>query len=290
MAGEMDGVGRFECGFFGFAEGITGFACDRDEPRRPVDVEIVIAGEPIGTTRAASVGSQPCPQRPREHVFSFYLRQIPALPCEVHGRVAGTRLTFGPLRIETSEELASALEPALRYDGHVEALVRGKGVIQGWVRDRFRPNARLRVALRDWEEPLTAARADVNRQTLERAGQGDGCCGFVIHLPVQILDDEEHTLRVTVEDTNFAIPGSPIVFQPEMARDLIEIIAPWREDVLRIEWIVDRLDELARGKGPRAAGANELLEQLIAGRASKHARARSIRNFADAFLLPKRRR
>jgi hypothetical protein len=290
MTGEADGLGRFECGFLDLHEGIRGFALDRDNPRRPVEVEIVVAGESVGTARADSSGAE-LPQRgARAHTFTFHLRQIPTLPCQVHGRVAGSRATFGPLRIETSEELATALEPALRYDGHVEELVRGKGLIRGWVHDRFRPNARLRVALRDWEEPLTSVRADGYRPTLERAGKGDGRCGFVIHLPVEILDNEEHTLRVTVEDTNFAIPGSPIVFQPDMARDLIEIIAPWREDILRIEWIVERLDELARGEHPRAGGVNELLDKMIAGRASKHARARSIRNFADAFVLPQKGR
>ncbi len=290
----------FQCGFFGIDDGVTGYAWDRRRPDDVLDVELFVGGEPVGTARASVSDPRLLAEggpAAAAHVFRFRLTRVPSLPCEIVGRVAGMPDTFGPLRIDTLDDVANAVEPSLRYEGRIEEFAGGLGQIRGWVIDRFNDNARVRVTLRDWEEPLLSVKADRYEPSLQRAGKGDGRCGFAIHLPVTLLDDAEHTLRVTVDETNFAIPGCPIPFRPETARELLAVIAPWREDFLHIEWIVRRLDELddlQRSADRDRLGrthVDKLVEELRYGaRAVRHLRRKSIDNFADAFVVGSKRR
>jgi hypothetical protein len=237
---------RPECEFFGIVDdGIAGFAWDPERPYLPLEVELLHDGQLAGKARAdlshpdlAARGIH------TPHAFLCRLNRLPSLPCEIVGRVTGVAGTFGTLRIGAIDELARAIHPSLRYEGHVDELVRGKARIYGWVIDRFNPDARVRVTLRDWNEPLLEVKADHCRPTLAEAGRGDGCCAFDIRLPVELLDGKQHTLRITVEDTNVALSGCPVNFEPYMARELVEVIAPWREDVLRIESALPRLNQL----------------------------------------------
>jgi len=238
---------HLEGGFVGVrAAGIVGWAWDPDRPHHSLEVEFLLDGEPAGQARAELFDAELAERRlgNGSHSFHFRLDRIPSLPCEVLARFPGTDRSFGPLRIDNVDDLARAVDPSVRYEGAIEEFVRGKGRIHGWAFDRLKPTSRVRVTLLDWEEPLAEVKADIHRPGLEASGKGDGACAFAIRLPVSLLDGRQHTLRITVEDTDLQLPGSPIMFEPTMARDLVETIAPWRADVLRIESALSRLDQL----------------------------------------------
>jgi hypothetical protein len=258
------------CGFLGIREhGIVGFACDPEQPHLSLDVDLLLGGELVASVRADCsepelAGRVLCDG---PHAFRFRLDRIPPLPCEIVGKVRGRDASFGPLRIEANDELANAVDTAVRYEGQIDELVRRSGRIHGWVFDRFNPQTRVRVTLRDWETPLLDVKADIHHPGLEANGKGDGYCAFAIRLPLELLDGKQHTLRVTVEDTNAALRGCPVVFEPEMARDLIEVIAPWREDLVRIEAALPRLAQLvvdleAKRNRARPLGRLRTLVQL----------------------------
>jgi hypothetical protein len=235
---------RQTCGFLGVREdGIVGFAWDPEQPGRSLDVELSLHGEVIGRVTANQEDEDAALHCGGPHAFRYRLETLPELPCEIAGRVGDT--TFGPLRIEDSTQLGQAVDPSVRYEGEVDEFLPAKGRLHGWVIDKINPNARVRVTLRDWEEPLLAVQANIHRPELELRGKCGGHCAFAIHLPAELLDGNQHTLRVTVEDTNVALAGCPVFLEPEMARSLVEVIAPWREDVLRIEAALPRLDQLA---------------------------------------------
>jgi len=233
-----------KCGFLGVRDGgIVGFAWDPARPERALDVELSLGGEVVGRVTADHLAEEISSFCEGAHAFRYQLQTLPPLPCELAGRVGDT--SFGPLRIEDTSELAKAVDPSVRYEGEVDEFLPAKGRLHGWVIDKINPNARVRVTLRDWEEPLLAVKANIHRAELQLRGNGDGHCAFAIHLPAELLDGKQHTLRVTVEDTNVALAGCPVFLEPEMARSLVEVIAPWREDVLRIEAALPRLDQLA---------------------------------------------
>lgn len=100
------------------------------------------------------------------------------------------------------------------------------------------------MALRDWKEVLCYVVADIHRQELQNRGFGDGRCAFAIHLPVFVLNGHQHTLRITAEDVDWELPGGRINFDEKAARALVEVIAPWRADVARIDGALAKLDQL----------------------------------------------
>jgi len=239
---------RPEVGFLGVRdEGIVGWAWDPERPNSALDVDLLLGDEYVETTRADVADPELATRGIGDgsHAFHFKLDRIPNVPCELFARVAGTDVTFGPLVIENNVDLAKALAPQTRYEGMVDDFMRNKGRIHGWVWDKMNPSRRVRVTLRDWNEPLSEVKADIYRQGLEHQKKSDGKCAFAIRLPVTpVLDGRPHTLRITVEDTDYQLPGSPIHYDPAMARELVEVIALWREDVLRIEAALSRLDQL----------------------------------------------
>jgi hypothetical protein len=173
-----------------------------------------------------------------------------------------------------------AVDPSARYEGEVDEFLPAKGRIHGWVLDKIHPHARVRVTLRDWDEPLLEVISNIHRPELEERGKGDGYCAFAIHLPAELLDGKQHTLRVTVEDTNIALGGCPVVFEPQMARALFELIVPWREDVLRIEAALPRLDQLAdelEAMHKRSSALKRLSSTFDVAGAAARVKARALR-------------
>ena len=65
-----------------------------------------------------------------------------------------------------------------------------------------------------------------------------------------------------------------------MARELVEVIAPWREDVLRIEGALPRLDQLAddlQAKHDRNATFLRLLTALDVAGVARRVKTRALR-------------
>jgi hypothetical protein len=238
-------VSRAEGGIFGVrADGVAGWAWNPDAPHRALEVELLLDGEPVKSACAELFDPELAERKVGNgsHSFRLLLDRIPDLPCRLGVRISGTDSSLGSVVVETREDLARVVAPSARYQGNIDELRVGR--IHGWVIDRCRPNARVRVVLRDWQEPLLESTADIHRPSLEQQGKGDGRCAFAIRLPVTLLDGAPHTLRVTLDDTDCQLPGSPISFDAVKARELMEVIAPWRTDFLRIEDALSRLDQL----------------------------------------------
>lgn len=226
-------------------DGIAGWAWNPATPHQPVEVEILVNGKPAGNVRA-EIFDQNLAERGignGSHAFRFHVDHIPSLPSRISMRVADTETELpGAFTVSSLEALAPAVEPSVRFTGAVDDLRPGR--IHGWVIDNCRPGAKVWVALRDWKEILCYVKADVYRKELEIAGRGDGRCAFAIHIPVFVLSGRQHTLRVTIEDVDWELPGGRINFDEKAARALMEVIAPWRADVARIDNAINKLDEL----------------------------------------------
>lgn len=226
-------------------DGIAGWAWNPATPHDPVEVEILVDGKRAGTARA-ELFDQTLAERGignGSHAFRCHISHIPSLPCRISMRLVDTQTELpGAFTVNSLEALAPAVEPSVRFTGAVDDIRPGR--IHGWVVDNCRPGAKVRVALRDWKEPLCFVVADVYRKELEASGTGGGRCAFAIHIPVFVLSGRQHTLRVTVEDIDWELPGGKINFDEKAARALMEVIAPWRADVARIDNAINKLDEL----------------------------------------------
>lgn len=227
------------------ADGIAGWAWNPGKPNDAVEVEILVDGQRVGGVKADLFDSMLAERGigNGSHSFRFRLDKIPLLPCRLSHRVAGTHAELpGSFTVTSLDVLAPAIEPHVRFEGAVDDIRPGR--IHGWVVDRCRPGQKVRVALRDWKEILCFVIADLYRKELETSGHGDGQCAFAIHIPVFVLSGRQHTLRVTVEDVDWELPGGRINFDDKAARALVEVIAPWRADVARIDNAITKLDEL----------------------------------------------
>ncbi len=81
-----------------------------------------------------------------------------------------------------------------RVQGAVEVVRRGR--IAGWALDRERPGERLAITVHREGEVVGRTVADRPRADLERAGLGDGRCGFVVELATPVEPGLEFTIRV----------------------------------------------------------------------------------------------
>ncbi len=236
-------------------DGIAGWAWNPAAPHETLEVEVLANGELAGVARAELFEPSLAEQGVGNgsHAFRFLLGQVPDLPCRIEARIPGTRAPLpGGLVLDGLSQLATALRPEVRFEGQVDEYRLGR--IHGWVVDRCRPGARVRVALRDWKEILHYVVADIHRPGLEQSGKGDGRCAFALRIPVTLLDGGEHTLRITVEDLDWELPNGRIVFDPATARNLVEVVVPWRSDVARIDTALSRLDELISRVEQRETG------------------------------------
>ena len=93
--------------------------------------------------------------------------------------------------MERPEPVKSAGE---RVQGAVEVVRRGR--IAGWALDRERPGERLAITVYREGEVVGQTVADRPRADLERAGLGDGQCGFVVELATPVEPGLEFTIRV----------------------------------------------------------------------------------------------
>lgn len=182
----------------------VGYACDRDNPTRPLTVEITIDG------RLAAAGVA---DRLREDLAAMdpVLRgsgfRIP-LPClETFTSVSlGARLAATHCPLE-----GSLLSWCPQEENRLHALVEQVDglCIDGFAVDVLEPRRVLNLVALDGTMPVAWAQADGPRPDLNAQGIGNGIGGFRLTLPLRFADEQPHTLTITTSDGQ-VLPGSPV--------------------------------------------------------------------------------
>jgi GT2 family glycosyltransferase/glycosyltransferase involved in cell wall biosynthesis len=83
--------------------------------------------------------------------------------------------------------------------------------VSGWIWKPRAPMERISLELLDGEVSLTTTVADRYRPDLEKAGIGDGRCGFWIPLSQTLLPYARHVLHLRTADSKDELPSFPLV-------------------------------------------------------------------------------
>jgi len=225
--------------------GVLGWAWDPANPRRAVSISIMHGHEILGTGTADVFDDGTVRQRVGPGIPGFLVKLISPpqghYPITLTLKADDDSLLGTPLVIEDSAQLMGLspdLDPA-SYDGHVEHLK--DGVLTGWVWSPSFPNRRVAVELWEGERRIDRTHASTYREDLARAGKGNGSCGFRLELPLSLLDDQLHSLRVRVENSQFEIPGGKITFGPLIASALLDELIALRNEVGRLAKLVNQV-------------------------------------------------
>jgi hypothetical protein len=81
--------------------------------------------------------------------------------------------------------------------------------VAGWVWIVPQTGLPLKVNIIEAGKIVGTATADVFRQDLKDAGQGDGVHGFNVPLPSSLKDGHSHTISVKASGSDFELQGSP---------------------------------------------------------------------------------
>jgi hypothetical protein len=225
--------------------GIVGWAWDPTNPGRAVSVAIMHDGEVLGTGTADIFDDELIRQRVGAGIPGFLVKLIRPprgqYPITLTLRADDESSLGTPLVIDDPrrlEDLSPGSDPAL-YDGQVEHL--RDGALIGWVWSPSFPDSRVTVELWEGERRIDRTHASIYREDLARAGKGTGSCGFRLELPLSLLDDQLHSLRVKVENSQYDMPGGKITFGPLVASALLDEVVALRNEVGRLAKLVNQV-------------------------------------------------
>ena len=135
-------------------------------------------------------------------------------PADTHWNIAGNRLAatviekdlFRSSQAAEREQSAAGGRPS-SYEGFLEAT--DCESIEGWAWDSNHPNDPVKVDVYDSNTFIGTVTADRFREDLVVARKGNGAHAFHHPVGVQLRDGRQHTIRLKISGTEFALAGSP---------------------------------------------------------------------------------
>jgi hypothetical protein len=221
--------------------GVVGWGWDPQSPAQPLHVMLAANDSVVGAGLANRfdldlVRSRVGPGIPG---FVINLSQPPtgSYPIRLTLRDRAGR-EFGTPLVVVDESAFERLMPATAmgpYEGMIDGLK--DGALVGWARGTTQPESALVVELYDGTERLARQRAQLARDDLDLAGKGK--CGFAFDLPVTLLDDRAHSLRVVIGGTNLELNNGPVQFGPLAASRLFDEVTRLRQETDRLRALVE---------------------------------------------------
>lgn len=123
------------------------------------------------------------------------------------------------------------------YEGMIDGL--RDGFLVGWARSLTEPENALIVELYDGAVRLARQRAQLLREDLDLAGKGK--CGFAFELPITLLDDRVHSLRVAIAGTDLELKNGPVQFGRLVTSKLVEEVTRLRQETARLRALVETI-------------------------------------------------
>lgn len=213
-----------------------GFALDRDDPERPLSVEIASQGMPVAVGMANLLREDLGDIDPDWLWHGFRIQLPPGNITPLLPLVARLAAT-GQVLEGTLSYVDCPSEPS--YHGLVEQ-VRAL-TIEGFAVDSLNPQAVLSVVAIYDGCVIARARADISRPDLAAQGIGGGLGGFSLTLPLRLADAHPHSIVIALEG-GIPLRGSPVVvfhssrglagILLDLGRSLEEDVSPERLSVL----------------------------------------------------------
>jgi hypothetical protein len=224
-------------------DGVLGWAWDPADPARVVTAVITHGDAVVGKGLADLFDHEIIRHRvgPGIPGFLIKLTRMPQAnpPVVLTLKDEGGRTLGAPLVVDDPAKLQSFLLGSERdvYEGFVDQM--RDGLLLGWAWSPSSPDRPVVVELYDGDDRIERTVASLHREDLAAAGKRDGHCGFRLELPVALLDDRVHTLKVRIANSRYDLGGGTIAFGPLSATSLFAEVAALRAEVTRLAKMVE---------------------------------------------------
>lgn len=226
-------------------DGVLGWLWDPADPTRTVNAVIANGDDVVGTGVADLFDHDLVRRVAGPGIPGFLIKPTKAItgefPVALTLRDESGRTFGAPLVVAD----AAQVEPFLydlergRYEGYIDQL--RDGLLIGWAWSPASPDRPVVVELYEGNDRIDRTVASIYREDLAAAGKRGGNCGFRLELPVSLLDDRIHNLRVKIADSQFEVPGGSVTFGPMTATTLINEVVALRSEVARLTALVSRV-------------------------------------------------
>jgi hypothetical protein len=254
--------------------GVVGWGRNLASPTNPLHVVLLANELPVGVALCDRfdielVRSQVGVGIPG-FVIPWYRKAFPSELIRLTLRDVKGKLLGGPIIIDGDADFGSELEtPDGQFEGAVDRL--RDGVLLGWARNVETPTLPVMVELYDGSDRLARQSARLYRDDLRAAGKNDGNCAFQFELPISLLDDQVHSLRVVVAGTQFELINSPIQFgRLEYSRIVTEVVQ-LRQELSKLQAAIDLVvtpngrvqSEIIRTLYERITALSEIQHEMV---------------------------
>ena len=256
-------------------EGVLGWAWDPADPARLVTAIITHGDDVLGTGIADLFDHEVVRHRVGPGIPGFLIKPTRApksdLPVVLTLKDEGGRTLGAPLIVDDRAKLQSLLLESERdvYEGFVDQM--RDGLLLGWAWSPSSPDRPVVVELYDGDDRIERTVASLYRDDLAFAGKRQGHCGFRLELPVALLDDRVHSLKVKIANSRFELGGGNIAFGPQSATSLFTEVVALRAEVARLAKLVELVASpqgevqvtLIRTLSERVAAMTEIQRETI---------------------------
>lgn len=256
-------------------DGVLGWAWDPADPARLVTAVITNGDDVLGSGIADLFDHEIVRHRVGPGIPGFLIKPTRApktdLPVVLTLKDEGGRTLGAPLVVDDRAKLQSFLLGSERdvYEGFVDQM--RDGLLLGWAWSPSSQERPVVVELYDGDDRIERTVASLYREDLAAAGKRQGHCGFRLELPVALLDDRVHYLKVRIANSRYEVGGGTIAFGPLSATSLFAEVVALRAEVARlakmIEFVASPQGEvqatLIRTLSERVAAMTEVQRETI---------------------------
>jgi hypothetical protein len=197
---------------------VLGWAWKPADPSTQVDVDLACNGQILGSFVADIFDNETIRGLVGPGVPGFFaklaVRPPGPYPISLELRSRRGDLLGNPLVVNHPCELGftSSTTDLSTFEGYIDNIA--DGYVTGWAWMPAYPNEQLSVELMEGGVRLDRKPASIYRDDLASAQKRNGSCGFRLELPISLLDDRFHILKVVIAHTQAELPGTSLSFGP----------------------------------------------------------------------------
>jgi len=247
------------------ADGILGWAWDPAQPTRSVTAVVTSGGDVLGTGVADLFDHDAVRHHIGPGIPGFLVKPTRApqgrYPVALTLKDEAGAILGAPLLIDDPAKFEPFLLASDRgsYEGYVDQF--RDGFLIGWAWSPVSPDRPVVVELYEGDDRIDRTVASLYRDDLAAAGKRQGHCGFRLELPVALLDDRVHSLKIKIANSGYELPGGAIAFGPLSASALLNEIVMLRAEVRRL---ADTIGRIASPQGDVQAGLIRTVSERVA--------------------------
>jgi hypothetical protein len=228
-------------------DGVLGWVWNPADPAAPVEAYLVCNGEVLGPVVADLFDNERIRACKGAGVPGF-LAKLLARPTgsypitlELRSRrgdlLGDTLVVNHPRELGPGPNISSDGTP--NFEGYVDFVA--DGYVTGWAWSPLNPDEQLNVELMEDGQRLDRKPAFLYRADLASNAKRNGYCGFRLELPVSLLDERVHSLKVVIANTEFELPGCSLNFGSLNISPLLKEVGGLRAEVARLTAQVERV-------------------------------------------------